>query len=113
VYKPSWQTKYQVKISHDKKTLNIGFYQLESDAAYAYDEAAKLLKGQSWKRNFKAKDDHTEAREIEIKQRGIDSDKVEIYECVCQRIKQRMEKIKAKNDEGMPLLSAVHFLQFF
>jgi hypothetical protein len=93
VSKSTGQTKYQAQIFHNKKQLNIGCYQLESDAAYAYDEAAKLLKGPSWKRNFKTKEDHTEAREIEIKQRGIDSDKVEIYECVFQQIKQHLNKM--------------------
>jgi hypothetical protein len=102
VSKSTGQTNYQVKISHNKKQLNIGFYQLESDAAYAYDEVAKLLKGPSWKRNFKTKEDHTEAREIEIKQRGIDSDKVEIYECVCQRIKQRLKKMTKEFDTATP-----------
>jgi NACalpha-BTF3-like transcription factor len=102
VSKSTGQTNYQVKISHNKKQLNIGFYQLESDAAYAYDEAAKLLKGPSWKRNFKANDDYIEAREIEIKQMGVDSDEIEDFDTVCQRIKQRLKKMTKECDTATP-----------
>jgi hypothetical protein len=117
VSKPTGQTNFQAQIFHNKKSCKIGSHQLESDAAYAYDEAAKLLKGPSWKLNFKTNDDYIEAREFEIKQMGVDSDGIEDFDTVCQRIKQRLKKMTkecdtatSENNKGMLLLSAVHSL---
>jgi hypothetical protein len=113
VCKPTGQSKYLTQIRHNKKVHNIGYYQLESDAAYAYDEAVKLFKGPSRKLNFNTTEDHIEAREFEVKQMGVDSDEIEDFDTVRQRIKQRLKKMTKesatatpKGNEGM-LCSAI------
>ena len=41
--------KYQACITHYRKQHYLGRYKLAADAALAYDESARLLKGQNWK----------------------------------------------------------------
>jgi hypothetical protein len=96
VCKPPRKSRYRTQIDYDNKRHFMGYYQLESDAALAYDEAAKLLKGPSSKLNFNTKKEHIEARGIEIKQRGLDLDDAETYSPVCPRIKHYVEKIRGQ-----------------
>jgi len=67
-------SKYRAYIFDKKKEYNLGRYMLESDAAHVYDEAAKLLKAPSWRRNFKSRNAYLKARANEIRQREIDEE---------------------------------------
>lgn len=84
-------SKYRVAIFHNKKEYNLGRYMLESDAAHAYDEAAKLLKGSSWKRNFQSRNAYLETRANEIKQRGIDEEELISSDAIGMQIKARLK----------------------
>ncbi len=68
--------KYQACITHYRKQYYLGRYKLAVDAALAYDESAKLLKGPNWKINFPTKEAYEEARKEEIKHIGRIGDKV-------------------------------------
>lgn len=60
--------KYQACITHYRKQHYLGRYKLAADAALAYDESARLLKGPNWKTNFTTRDDYELAKEREIEQ---------------------------------------------
>ncbi len=64
--------KFQACITHYRKQHYLGRYKLAVDAARAYDKSAKLLKGESWKINFKTDEDYeiAKAREIEMIERS-------------------------------------------
>eukprot|EP00574_Skeletonema_japonicum_P009203 CAMPEP_0201720640 /NCGR_PEP_ID=MMETSP0593-20130828/5519_1 /ASSEMBLY_ACC=CAM_ASM_000672 /TAXON_ID=267983 /ORGANISM="Skeletonema japonicum, Strain CCMP2506" /LENGTH=601 /DNA_ID=CAMNT_0048211307 /DNA_START=68 /DNA_END=1873 /DNA_ORIENTATION=+ len=68
--------KYQACITHYRKQHYLGRYKLAVDAALAYDESAKLLKGPNWKVNFPTKDAYEKARKEEIQHIGRIGDKV-------------------------------------
>ena len=59
--------KYQVCINHDRRQHNLGRYRLASDAALAYDESVRLLKGQGWKVNFHTRKEYEVARDKELR----------------------------------------------
>ncbi len=63
--------KYQACITHYRKQHYLGRYKLAVDAARAYDQSAKLLKGDGWKINFKTDEDYevAKAKEIEMIER--------------------------------------------
>ena len=58
--------KYQACITHYRKQHYLGRYKLAVDAALAYDESAKLLKGQNWKVNFSCLVEYEAARKREL-----------------------------------------------
>ena len=58
--------KYQSCITHYRKQHYLGRYKLACDAALAYDESAKLLKGKAWKVNFPTRQAYEQEREKEI-----------------------------------------------
>jgi len=68
--------KYQACITHYRKQYYLGRYKLAVDAALAYDESAKLLKGPNWKVNFPTKEAYEEARKEEVQHIGRIGDKV-------------------------------------
>lgn len=47
--------KYLAQININNRTINVGYFDLELDAAFAYDEAAKALFGEFAKVNFPEK----------------------------------------------------------
>jgi hypothetical protein len=98
VCKPPRKSRYRTHIDYDNKRHFMGYYQLESDAALAYDEAAKLLKGPSSKLNFNTKKEHIEAREIEIKRRGLDLDDAAFLWCL-RYAKRRGAREREKRKE--------------
>lgn len=63
--------KYQACITHYRKQHYLGRYKLAVDAALAYDESAKLLKGSSWKVNFPTRQSYEDAKLRELKNIGI------------------------------------------
>lgn len=62
--------KYQACITHYRKQHYLGRYKLAVDAALAYDESARLLKGSSWKVNFQKRQDYEEAKQRELESVG-------------------------------------------
>ena len=58
--------KYQACITHYRKQHYLGRYKLAVDAARAYDESAKLLKGDGWKINFQTDQDYEMAKTKEL-----------------------------------------------
>jgi len=86
-------SKYRVYIFDKKKEYNLGRYMLESDAAHAYDEAAKLVKSSAWKLNFESIDEYIEARANEINIRDIDESDVDSCDAIDKQIKARMETV--------------------
>ncbi|KAL7547976.1 hypothetical protein ACHAWF_011251, partial [Thalassiosira exigua] len=62
--------KYQACITHYRKQHYLGRYKLAVDAALAYDESARLLKGSSWKVNFPSRQAYDEAKEKELERIG-------------------------------------------
>lgn len=62
--------KYQACITHYRKQHYLGRYKLAVDAALAYDESARLLKGASWKVNFPTSDAYEDAKTKEIETLG-------------------------------------------
>lgn len=62
--------KYQACITHYRKQHYLGRYKLAVDAALAYDESARLLKGSSWKVNFLTRQIYEEAKVRELESIG-------------------------------------------
>jgi len=68
--------KYQSCITHYRKQHYLGRYKLAVDAALAYDESARLLKGPSWKVNFPTREAYEKARKEEMQHVGRIGNKV-------------------------------------
>jgi hypothetical protein len=72
---------YQVQIGLNCKVYAPGNYQLETDAAFAYDQATKSLRranlgatrGRKWKTNFESLDEYTKARVQDLTANQTDS----------------------------------------
>jgi len=62
--------KYQACITHYRKQHYLGRYKLAVDAALAYDQSARLLKGPSWKVNFPREQDYEAAKAAELESIG-------------------------------------------
>jgi AP2 domain. len=60
--------KFQACITHYRKQHYLGRYKLACDAAKAYDQSAKMLKGDAWKINFQSEEEYEAARERELKE---------------------------------------------
>lgn len=58
-------SKYQACITHCRKQHYLGRYKLAVDAAKAYDDSAKLLKGEDWKINFSSEEEFKRAKRKE------------------------------------------------
>lgn len=60
--------KFQACITHYRKQHYLGRYKLACDAAKAYDQSAKLLKGNGWKINFQNEEEYHSAKEKELRE---------------------------------------------
>jgi hypothetical protein len=60
--------KFQACITHYRKQHYLGRYKLACDAAKAYDQSAKMLKGDTWKINFQSEEEYQAARERELRE---------------------------------------------
>jgi len=58
--------KFQACITHYRKQHYLGRYKLAVDAAKAYDESAKELKGDGWKINFQSEEEYELAKQKEL-----------------------------------------------
>ncbi|KAL7499435.1 hypothetical protein ACHAWT_009543 [Skeletonema menzelii] len=97
--------KYQACITHYRKQYYLGRYKLAVDAALAYDEAAKLLKGPNWKVNFPSKEAYEKARKEEIQRIGIvadhviDIDQSKVAEIVASNISKLAASLGTRSKE--------------
>ena len=66
--------KWRSQIRHGKKMEQLGQYTLEADAALAFDEAVKQLKGPEAGTNFSSLEDYKKAKTQELKETGLGSD---------------------------------------
>jgi len=79
--------KFQACITHYRKQHYLGRYKLAVDAAKAYDESARLLKGQGWKINFRTEEDYTSAKKKE-------EEKLELQKQAAKQKKEEDQKLK-------------------
>lgn len=66
--------KWVSQIYHNNKQHFLGYYSLETDAALAFDECAKLLRGSNAKTNFATLEDYEKAKKDELAATGLSSD---------------------------------------
>jgi len=86
-------------ISYTSISRPLGCYQLSSDAARAYDKAARLLRGPGCNVNFPTSEDYISMRRLEIKERKLDSvvDLDEISTIIDSKVNRVVSKIKGKS----------------
>ena len=87
--------KYQVTVTHYRKQYYLGRYKLAADAALAYDEAAKLLKGPNWKVNFSSNEAYEKARKEEIQRIGTVDENAICQSKVKEMLASNMSKLAA------------------
>ena len=68
------RNKWMSQITHDRGKVTLGYYNLQADAALAFDEAVKQLRGLDAKTNFSSLDDYEKAKKQELKETGLGSD---------------------------------------
>ena len=66
--------KWRPKLMHDSKSFRMGSYKLETDAAFAYDIAAKQIRGSKAKTNFASLNDYEKAKKSELAKSGLSND---------------------------------------
>lgn len=91
-FKGTFQTcgssTFYAAIKHNQNDYFLGHYQLESDAAHAYDKAAVLCKGPFWIRNFSTTSHYLGSRIQEMMRRGI---AMEFTELLCDTVDERIQ----------------------
>ena len=90
-----------IKSHNDKKHL--GYYQLETDAAHAYDRAARILKGQLLKINFNTESDYLHARSLELERRGINTEEMDSVEATNAQIQSRISEATLEGERRREL----------
>jgi hypothetical protein len=88
--------KYQACITHYRKQHYLGRYKLAVDAALAYDESARLLKGASWKVNFPTRQAYEEAKIRELESHGASGGKAIDLEKSMATVALKVEEIATK-----------------
>jgi len=88
--------KFQACITHFRKQHYLGRYRLAVDAAKAYDESAKLLKGAGWKINFSSKKDFEKAKQAEIGNIRNEDGSAVVIEGRKSKIRKRVEEVRGK-----------------
>lgn len=89
--------KYQACITHYRKQHYLGRYKLAVDAALAYDESARLLKGASWKVNFATRQDYEEAKRRELESHGANGGRAIDLEKSMATVVSKIEEIASKS----------------
>lgn len=88
--------KYQACITHYRKQHYLGRYKLAVDAALAYDESARLLKGASWKVNFSSKEAYEEAKKRELAAMGEQAQNAVDLDKAMSTVALKVEEIASK-----------------
>jgi len=68
------RNKWLSQITHDRGKVNLGYYNLQADAALAFDEAVKQLRGLDAKTNFSSLEDYEKAKKDELEKTALSSD---------------------------------------
>mmetsp|Transcript_14644 Transcript_14644/g.26608 ORF Transcript_14644/g.26608 Transcript_14644/m.26608 type:complete len:991 (-) Transcript_14644:277-3249(-) len=85
---------YRARVCHNGKEHDIGRYKLRSDAAFAYDEAARALEGRKRRKvNFESKQAHRTLRANELKRTGFNVDLGETLAVISWKVKEVLSKI--------------------
>jgi hypothetical protein len=97
--------KWNSRISVDGNMYHMGYYQLQNDAALAYDEGIKILKsGKIRLRNFETKEKYLKARADEIKMKGLQIYQVkshgDIFIEISSQVRNFMKKLSSKYVHG-------------
>jgi hypothetical protein len=92
------EQKYEATVRHiaDKKKIYLGQYRLESDAAFAYDAAVKILNENGAKTNFTRKDEYKQARSREMVASGLNIDDVGSFDAISAKVKNFVAKLRPK-----------------
>jgi len=105
--------KFQACITHYRKQHYLGRYKLAVDAARAYDESAKLLKGNGWKINFQRIEDYECAKATELakndKKRSASGFKIPLAPVATPKINVPLSVQETVAAEGGAVM-ARHFL---
>ena len=88
--------KYQACITHYRKQHYLGRYKLAVDAALAYDESARLLKGSSWKVNFPTRQAYEEAKTRELESLSAAAGRAIDLEKSMATVVSKIEEIASK-----------------
>lgn len=86
--------RYQSQIYNCNKKYHLGTYILACDAARAYDEGARAVKGDDWKFNFSSVKSHEDVRMEEIVSRGLSIDDVPTMKQLRAHIKEYVDRAK-------------------
>lgn len=95
--------KHESRICHNSNRHSLGCYHLATDAAYAYDQAAAILKQSDWDTNFATLDQYEESRAKELKVTGCDVDRDVVMAFIPTKVKEIESKAKR---EGIALASS-------
>jgi hypothetical protein len=88
-----------------QKMYTLGYYQLQTDAALAYDEGAKILKsGKIRLLNFETKEEYFNARADEIKRKGLNINQVtshgDIFIEISSQVRNFSDKLPSNYAHG-------------
>jgi len=91
LFKPD-KKKYKAKIKYGENDINLGYYKLASDAAWAYDRALGVLRGEKAKPNFSSEDAYKSSRALEMKETNLHVD----YETIQAKIASKIDDVTSK-----------------
>lgn len=91
--------KWEPFITLQNKSCYLGSYEVESDAAFAYDEAASRLKGETDVVNFATRGDYLKARSLELEKNALSTEDIESLDAAAARIHKYCEKLQTELHE--------------
>ena len=90
--------KYEVRIKCREKHCYLGAYELASDAAFAYDEATKCIKGPDADINFDTDQEYMQSRAKESARAGLDIDLNETRAYISSKVDAFISYLSAENE---------------
>ena len=107
--------RWQAGIGHNNKQTNLGHYKLETDAAHAYDEASKQIRGSNARVNFSTMEEYNSAKKSELKRMGLSNDDAVTHASILSKVSEVVSKILTKkspspscNDSTKPAAKVVN-----
>ena len=92
-------TRYQARITQNKKQLFLGQYELESDAAHAHDFAAMKFDKHNRGKNFHTTEEYERERKHELELTGISTETAGTIADAERKIQKRFTRINHPNEE--------------
>jgi len=89
-------SKWHASISHNNKQVGLSYYKLETDAAHAYDEASKQLRGLNGRVNFATMEDYNLAKKNELKRPGLSSADAVARAVILSKVSEVVSKMLTK-----------------